>query len=396
MKLLLLLMRPLGLCVLSLPLLLLGACASAPPAGAPPQRLLLDSAFKPPAEPVDPQAVLRLSPAMRDYLAQDIARLARRSGSPRQGLIEALYSRQDLQLDYDAQNTRNAAEAFAARRGNCLSLVLMTAAFARALDLPLQFNDVHVDELWRRSGQLYILSGHVNISLGARREPQTVRMLDADRLTIDFLPQEDLRRQRRRPLAEHTVIAMYLNNRAAETLEQGQTNEAYWWARAAVQQDPHLLIAYNTLGVIYRRQGLIAAAEQVFAQLLREEPGNLQAMANMVLALHDVGKLDEAEQLQARLRSLQPHPPYYFFDQGVAAMHGGDYAAAKQWFAREIARAAYTPEFHFWLALANLGLRDIEAVRRELQLAQEHSTTDADRSRYTAKLESLRRVRTLQ
>jgi hypothetical protein len=49
----------------------------------------------------------------------------------RQLLFDALYGNGRLRLDYDSAMTRNATEAFAARSGNCLSLVLMTAAFAR-------------------------------------------------------------------------------------------------------------------------------------------------------------------------------------------------------------------------------------------------------------------------
>ena len=50
--------------------------------------------------------------------------------------------------------TRNAAEAFDARSGNCLSLVIMTAAFAKELGLPVRYQNVFVDEAWSRSGDL--------------------------------------------------------------------------------------------------------------------------------------------------------------------------------------------------------------------------------------------------
>ena len=43
--------------------------------------------------------------------------------------------------------------------------------------------------------------------------------------------------------------------RAAEALAGGDVGGAYWWARAAIRQDPQFISAYNTLGVIYRRHG---------------------------------------------------------------------------------------------------------------------------------------------
>lgn len=373
-------------------LMLLAGCAS-PPALAPsPQGLLRDDLFGAVGPVPAPQQVLAMTPAMVDYAEQEITALARSKGL-RQGMLDALYKRGQLQLEYDDSRTRNAAEAFEARRGNCLSLVLMTAAFAKHLGLPVRFNSVFVEELWSRSGDLYLVAGHVNLSLGQPRlERSGARVFDVgELLTIDFLPADQLRRQRSRVIEEGTVLAMYYNNRSAESLREGQLDAAYGWARAAVLSDPRFLAAQNTLGVIYRRAGHPALAEQVFRQLLQQEPANTQTLSNLVLVLEERGQAVEAQQLSARLRELQPEPPYKFYDQGIEAMRRGEFQEAKRLFTRELERAAYVHEFHFWLALANYGLGQMDEVRKHLALAREHSTTPMDRERYAAKLESLRR-----
>lgn len=370
--------------------LLLQGCASRaplPPASA----LLHDHLFAPDRRPADAEQVFALSPQMRDYLAHEIAPQRRRLGW-RQALLEALYSRSGLQLEYDAQLTRTAAEAFAARRGNCLSLVLMTAAFAKALELPVRFNDVHVDELWRRSAQLYVLSGHVNLSLGLVPADRRTTGTAGDVLTIDFLPAEQLRGQRSREISEQTVLAMYLNNRAAEQLMQGELDAAYWWARSALIHSPQFLQAYNTLGVIYRRNAHPGLAETVFRHLLHLEPGNVVALSNLLLVLRDQGRDAEATGLAERLARLQPDPPYKFFDLGVAALQSGDYQEAKRQFLREIDRMAFVPEFHHGLALAHHALGEVEAARQQLALAREYSATSQERLRYEAKLAGLSRT----
>ena len=137
----------------------------------------------------------------------------------RQALIDALYVKDALHLAYDAEATRTAAEAFDARAGNCLSLVLMTAAFARHLELPVSYQQVLVDEEYTRAGDLYFASGHVNVMLGRHGPP--ARVDEAHWLVIDFLPQLQLRGQRTIEIAEDTVVAMFLNNRAAEALARG-------------------------------------------------------------------------------------------------------------------------------------------------------------------------------
>ncbi|HEX2011869.1 MAG TPA: tetratricopeptide repeat protein, partial [Roseateles sp.] len=153
------------------------------------------------------------------------------------------------------------------------------------------------------------------------------------------------------------------------------------------------MAGYNTLGVIYRRAGRDELAEQVFRAVMAQEPANAQTLSNLILVLRSRGQDAEVERLSARLRDIQPDPPFKFFDLGVAAMKRGEYREAKRLFTREIERSAYFHEFHFWLALANYGLGDLAEVRKHLALARDNSTTTKDRAMYAAKLDSLRGVR---
>ncbi|MDC8786046.1 tetratricopeptide repeat protein [Roseateles koreensis] len=370
-----------------LSLVLLGGCAGVPAESAAPvsKRFFHDELFKPLDQPVSAEQVFALSPAMQHYLAVEIAPQLRDKGR-RKGLLDALYLKSELQLEYDASYTRNAAEAFAAKRGNCLSLVIMTAALAQQLNIPLRYQSVYVDEFWTRSGGAYVLSGHVNVSLGKRLSDYRQILGEPDVLTVDFLPPEDRRFQRTQLLGEQTIVAMYMNNRAAENLLDGRQDTAYWWAREALVQDPKMLSAYNTLAVIYRRSGHSAEAEWPLRHVLSQEPANLQALSNLSLILSDLGQVAESEQMAARVKELQPYPPYRYFDLGILAMHAADFKAAKSYFEQEIARSAYVAEFHFWAALANFGLGDVAAAREQMALALENSNSPKEKATYSAKL----------
>jgi tetratricopeptide (TPR) repeat protein len=70
----------------------------------------------------------------------------------------------------------------------------------------------------------------------------------------------------------------------------------------------------------------------------------------------------------------------------MAAMQAGDFKAARELFGKEVARAAYYHEFHFWLAVANFRLGDIAQARKHLTIAIENSTTARDHDLYAAKL----------
>jgi tetratricopeptide (TPR) repeat protein len=377
--------------VLGLLCAVLGACAAPPPLLSPPSPapLLRDELFAAPSEPIDASQVFALSDAMRRYLQVDIGRQLRTEG-PALGLFNALYRRDQLKLDYEAAWTRNASQAFEARRGNCLSLVIMTAAFAKELGLEVTYQAVDTDDIWSRSDDLAFLNNHVNLRLGP--PPLMSRRYDVDTRTfrIDFLPAREMLGQRTREITEDTVVAMYMNNRAAEALAAGRIDDAYGWARAAVMRAPDFSIAYNTLGVVYLRHGALSAAEAVFGQLLEREPRDRQALSNLATVLDKRGRHDESRALRERLAQLEPEPPYHFFQLGLAAMQRGDHDAARRLFVKEVDRADYNSEFQFWLGLAHLRLGDVAEARRRFGIALRNSTTRADHDLYAAKLDRLR------
>lgn len=291
-------------------------CAAPPAAPPPPPVPWADALFAAPSPPVPgPEAVRGMSAAMqaylRDHLPQGVALGLAQGPALQQRLVNALYSRGELQLDYDARRTRTASEAFAERRGNCLSLVLMTAAFAEALGLAVQFNEADVLTPWERQADLVLRSGHVNLSLVS--DPVTRGGYQAGlTLMVDFLPGQDLKRLRTWPISPARVLAMYYNNRAAEALAEGQVHSAYWFARASLQQDAGFDDGRNTLGVVYQRAGLREQAGDLFAQVLARQPTHLGALSNLALWHEQGGQGAEASALRARrsrLEALAGGPP---------------------------------------------------------------------------------------
>ena len=300
---------------------LLVACASAPV--TPPQGLFNDHLFVASSERIRADDVFAISAEMKDYLNTQIAGQIRQKG-PQQGLYDALYAKRQLMLDYDAAITRNAAQAFAARSGNCLSLVIMTAAFAKELGLQVRYQNAYSDETWSRDGDTYFFIGHVNISLGGKPEDLGLGIIDRRRMTIDFLPSVEIRALRTYEITEETVVSMYMNNRAAEALIRGKLDDAYAWARAAIVEDPGFPNSYNTLGVIYQRHGNLAEAEKILAYALAREPENTHVMSNLVRVLNSMGRVAEAKTLADRLTQLDPHPAFSDFNLGLQGHAGNE------------------------------------------------------------------------
>lgn len=384
--------RAIGGASVVLCLLLAGGCAvnsggpQAPDATEP--SMLEDSSFKPVILPVSAQQVFELSPEMIEFVDRRVVPLAHRVGA-RKALMESLYEHSSLVIQYDSEYTRTASQAFRDRRGNCLSLVIMTTALARHLNLPVHMRSVFVDEVWTRSKDISYVAGHVNLSLGVLQRENNWINVDQQSWIVDFLPEGSGSARRAVEIGESTVVAMFMNNRAAETLNLGRLDEAYAWVREAIRAEPRYLASYNTLGVIYRRHGQMPQAERVLRHVLRQEPSNVQALSNLALVLGDQRREAEREQLLAQLQELQPIPPFKYLDDGIQAMRRGEFVQARALFDKELARAAFSDEAHFWRALASYALRDSRGAMDHLRLAAEASPTVRQRDIYASKLASL-------
>lgn len=366
----------------------LAACAPLPVAAPDGASLFIDTAFAPPSRPVEPAQVFALSAEMRRYLAHEIDDQVQLHGLQR-GLIDALYTNKQLALDYDAEFTRNAAEAFNARAGNCLSLAIMTGAFAKALGLAVRYQAVQIDDSWGRDGDLALFVGHVNVSI--RQHVPVVRTVEhnPDWWTVDFLPQADIKRQRTVPVGEERIVAMYLNNKAAEALARGRSDDAYWWIRAAITEDPHFADLYNTLGVVYMRRGLPQPAEAALRAALAQRNEHPQALSNLAVLLHRQGREVEAGHVDQQLVRLRAKSPFASFNRGLRAYEAGDYAQAREQFDRALAISNDFHEFHYWMALACLRLGERERAIRHLREAEQNSNTRQQQAAYAMKLQRL-------
>jgi Flp pilus assembly protein TadD len=258
--------------------------------------------------------------------------------------------------------------------------------------MAVRYQNVLIEETWSRSGGLYLLSGHVNLVL-AYRAPDLLSGTESERaLVVDFLPDQRADRRYMQPLEEDDIVMMYQNNRAAEAMVQGKLDDAYWWARAATSGNPRTALAYNTLAVIYERHGNLAMAERAYRAALMREPESPAALRNFEPVLVALGKTEEAKALAQRIARIEPIPPFHYFNKGVTAYRNGDFDEARNLFEREVKRAPYYDEFHFWLAASLLQLGEIDEAREQLALAADTSTRQDTRKIYNAKLAHLRQL----
>jgi tetratricopeptide (TPR) repeat protein len=353
-------------------LLLLAGCGHVPTESRPPWR---DQAFQYDASlvTVDKEALFRLDPELLRQLQSPTFK--RQPSQQRlQALLTLIFGPERKDFRYAIHSTP-AAETWQARRGDCLSLTILTYAAARAANLVAQMQEVEVPPQYDRRGGYDHVGRHVNLLL---RVPQGVPAEDPLRVrdvVIDFEPVLQLRGRKGVPLTDDAILARYYNNRGVEYLDAGDRNAAYAHFRAAIEADRTFAAGYGNLAVLYRSAGLVLDTEALLRQALQlgDEPG--AALYSLHELLREQGRSAEARDVATRLEAKRESEPYYWIGLGLRYLEEGEAGRAAAALERARDMTSGFGEVHRYLALAYWRLGKSAKAHEELALL---SSLDGD------------------
>lgn len=328
-------------------------------------------------------AVVEESAAMRRFVEDTLRRKAKLLG-PVKGLVSTLNDTTLFGFRYDPDLTRTAAETFATRSGNCLSIALMTASLAEMIGLEVEFQSVQVPETQITANDapdLLRVVGHVNLRVSERSSSRIRHWT-----TIDFLVPENGAAYRVRPVDRSRVVALYFNNKAVDALVDGDHARAYWWVRASLRADPGSSVALNTLGVVWMRLGESVRAQAAFAQAVFLDPTDRSAAANL-LADGSVG-LD-----RRRAEPLAPQAsngaPAAFNSALLALIKSGQWNQAQALLDAPGPNSLSQREEEWLRAVVALGQGQQDVAVQRLKLATDKAVDAADQAYLKAKLRKL-------
>ncbi len=359
--------RPLALVLLSYGVL--AGCASQPertPASPSAADLgwVLSGAGTLPDKPADSQmedlsTLMAVSPSMHRF-ALYVTRGKVTTGAKIDALVKAMRESEGLNLQYDANATLTAEQAFEQRRANCLSYTFLFAALARDVDVPVQFNDVHIPPLWdlgdNRTSLLY---RHLNLRVDLL--PPLFQVIDVSGEEYD--PSFE---QRKIPDSE--AQAQYYNNRAMEFLLKQRQADALRYEIRALQLAPVAPYLWINLATIYQRDGQLRAARIAVDRGLLLDPSSMLGYETAAQIYGALGQGEVADRYHQQAREFLDRNPYYHYQLGLAALDRGDEPLALDETRRAIQLRSQEPRFHFLLAL-------LENRRGESRLADDSMRT---------------------
>ncbi|MGF6419021.1 tetratricopeptide (TPR) repeat protein [Stenotrophomonas sp. AN71] len=334
-----------------------------------------------------PQQVFAIPPAMRDMLRTQVINRGYSREQHLQALVEMIFDRHGMDLQYDADATLTVSEIWQQRRANCLAFTLMFVALAREAGIQARVQEVGQVVSWYQDqdqGLVYTV-GHVNAGVGFGGRFATV---DLDRNVL-------YDRRGPQPISQARALAHFYNNRGAERMASGDLAGARTFFSAALVQDSSFAATWNNLGVLENRSGDTGAARRALETALRLDGRQDAALNNASTLYRTLGMTAQAQSLEQRLRSVQREDPFTQYMLGAQAERAGQLDDAIRYYRQAVRLYDTAHQFHFGLARVYFLAGQLTRADRELLRAQELGGA-SQQARYQSKLDSLARWRAQQ
>lgn len=369
---------------------LLCACAAPPVATLPEARLWQDAVFHyDPKMPIEsPESLFALDAAVVNEARTSVAR----NMSPERrvnALLGMLYDERGIRLAYNSGHTTGAMQTWTDKKGDCLSLSILAYALAREMGLSATMQDVPVPPVIDRREEAEYISRHVNVRIPTRAAISIDgRVLEPGGIVIDFQPQAGAM-SRGMLLDENQILARFYNNRATEYLTSKQDDLAYAYYRVAIAADPHYGPAYSNLAVLYARRDLKQAAEDLLWQAVALDKYSDAPLRTLRALYSAQGRKAEADKVALLLERLKDRDPYYWLNQGVAALKRNELNRSISALERAEELATGFEEIHYHLAIAYARNGEREKASKQIALLDAINHHDPNIALLTKKLQSI-------
>lgn len=302
-----------------------------------------------------------LSPEQQEELRLNFDEKLANGFAPHKALSEVLAERLANFTYYG--ETYDATTAIKLNKGNCMSLAILTTAYAKVLGLEISYRKVNTLPVFAKKDDIILSSSHVQTLIYDPNfiADKNIFYLSTPAVVIDYFPSASHHTGKKFSL--ETFLAMYYKNIAADALTDKNLNKSFLYANKAYQLDTENIETINLLAVIHRRSGDLQTAEAIYKAGLDKGQTNIALLSNYIMLLKSQQRMDEVNALQDQLNQLDDPNPYQWLGEAYTAQNIGNIKQAEIYFKKALAKAPY-------LNQAYMGLYKIYVKQNRLKKAQ--------------------------
>jgi len=337
-----------------------------------------------------PNNIFSLSLSQQDIIQSEIEK-KQQQGLRLHEALESVLNTMLSNFTYYGE-TYNAEKAMRLNSGNCMSLAVLTTAYAKLLGLDFSYREVNTLPVYEKENNLILSSSHVQTIIydAGFIEKKEQLYFQKPGVVIDYFPSKNNRVGR--SFNENTFISMYYRNLAADALVENDLSKAFILAEKAHSYDKQNIEAINLLAVIHRRAGDNVGAEDIYQAGLQVEKSSLALISNYIMLLRKQARFKEAEVYQKKLDILDDPNPYHWLEQAYIAEKNQNKSKAIRYYQKALVNAPYLNEAYIGLYHIFRERGHIFKAKNMLKKALEWTYEVDERKQYKQKLYSLAKL----
>lgn len=302
--------------------------------------------------------------------------------------LEAVISEKLSNFTYYGE-TYNAEKTMRLNSGNCMSLAILTTAYAKILGLDFSYREVNTIPVFEKKNNLVLSSSHVQTII---YDPDFVEKsnelyFQKPGVAIDYFPNKNNRIGK--AFDESTFTSMYYRNLAADALVDNDLPKAFFYAEKAYKNNTRNIEAINLLAVIHRRAGDDKSAEEIYKAGLTIEQSSIALISNYIMLLRKQNRHEEVTIYQKKLDSLDDPNPYNWLEQAYIAEQNQNKSKAIRYYKKALENAPYLNEAYIGLYHIFRERGHTLEAKNMLKKALEWTYEIDERKQYKQKLYSL-------
>ncbi|MEQ3512239.1 hypothetical protein ABMY35_02545 [Pseudoalteromonas sp. BZB3] len=289
---------------------------------------------------------------------------------------------------YDGE-TLTATVAFSKQAGNCVSLAVLTQAYANIAGIETSFREVSTYPIFKKEKDLMLVSSHFNTKLFApKEEPEDENWIEIIRAgtVVDYFPQQNTFYVGNAKYS--SLVAKFYANLATEALIKEDFDLSYSFTSEAFKFTPHNPELINLLAILHRRAGDTDTAKKLFEFALEHELLSSNLIASYRYLATQLGDAELEERLETELERVAK-TPFDYLQVAIKATNKKQFSKAKRILNSIIEHYPYLPEPHFELAKVHYLQGHHDLAKVALEEAIKMSDSQEKTGMYEAKLKSL-------
>lgn len=302
--------------------------------------------------------------------------------------LYAYLTRELADTDFE-HRTLPASKTIETHSGNCMSLALVTTAYARLADIKIGWQLADTDPVYSSEGSVIYSANHIQTRLYHRDYDRAAARFSLRRpyLLVDYFTGAPPREGE--ALRREEVVALVYQNMGVEAMAEGRLEDSYWLLSAGLNHDPANPNLYNALGVLHRRAGDERTAEKLYRFTLDKFDDRLIVLRNYRNLLLASNRTEEADRLEGRIMALPDPDPYPLLALGDEAAEKGKVDVALAHYRKAGEVAPYLHEVYLKIARIHADNGDRKRAERALREARDRARDSNQQEFYAAKLDAL-------